>query len=62
VNDEYMVVLVKGEFQFRRIAAREIRVIRGITEYVKKPELYPGEVLAITYPPDGIYRIVTYDD
>lgn len=58
-----MVVLVNGEFAFRRVAEQGVRVIRnGIPEFKKRPELFEGEILAITYPPDGIYRIIKHDD
>ncbi len=58
-----MVVLVNGEFAFRRVAEQGVRVIRnGIAEFKKRPELLKGEILAITYPPDGIYRIIKHDD
>lgn len=58
-----MVVLVNGKFAFRRVAEQSVRVIRkGIVEFKKRPELFEGEILAITYPPDGIYRIVRNND
>lgn len=63
MNDEYMVVLINNEFAFRRVASQQVRVIRnGIAEFKKQPELFEGEILAITYPPDGIYRIIKHDD
>lgn len=30
------------------------------TDLKTQPELFKGEVLAITWPPDGIYRIIKH--
>lgn len=58
-----MVVLVNNEFAFRRVASHQVSVIRnGIAEFKKQPELFDSETLAVTWPPDGIYRIVKHED
>lgn len=57
-----MVVLVNGEFAFRRVAEQGVRVIRnGIADFKKRPELFEGEILAVTWPPGNIYHIVKND-
>lgn len=58
-----MVVMIDNQFAFRRVASHQVRVIRnGIAEFKKCPELFEGEILAVTWPPDGIYRIIKHDD
>lgn len=62
-DDEYMIVMAQGQFEFRKVAQERImQDLDGSLRLKKIPALYPGEALSVTHPRENIYHIIKHPE